>query len=300
MRFIAELAMKSRIAAIAVASLSIFTGYFYFLGAAVVALVSMRKGSREGAFVLAWCLLPALVAWLWQSHMMPLISLLAVYAGAVILRNSQSWVAVLLIQLLTAVLFAVFLLVFQAESLQALQQVFDQFVASLNQQLAQSGQKATPQISSAHIDECFIAGIFAVMASFIGTISLVLARWWQAELFNPGGFGQEFRQLRFPPGIATALLVIIALCLSQGSGFQVWSALFALPLFFAGIALIHAWAKLRAWPSRWGSLFYLLLVLLDPLKLMLVILAVADSWLNFRGRLPPPPGAGSDDRDGDS
>lgn len=293
MRVLAELAMKGRLTAILIAAAGILTGYFYWLGVAVVGLVSMRKGSREGSFVLAWSLLPAVFVWLWQGYTMPLASLFAVFAAALALRNIQSWVAVLLIQLAAGIAFALFLLLFEQEMLQALQQLFEQFIDSLNKQLQQNGQAASAQISSAYIDTKAMAGVFAVVFSFVATISVIIARWWQASLYNPGGFATEFTQIRLPIAVAAGLLLGVFLCLMQDSGLSVWSTLFALPLFFAGLALIHGWARLQSWPAYWAPVFYLLLVLLDPLKMVLVVLAAADSGLNFRGRLPPPPGSDS-------
>jgi len=37
---------------------------------------------------------------------------------------------------------------------------------------------------------------------------LMLARWWQAVLYNPGGFQQEFHQFKLQPAIAMMLMVL--------------------------------------------------------------------------------------------
>lgn len=293
MRVLADLAMQSRLAAILIAASGILTGYFYWLGAAVVGLVSMRKGTREGALVLAWSLLPAVFVWLWQGYTMPLASLFAVFFAALALRSTQSWVSVLLVQLAAGIGFALFLLWFEQEMLQALQQVIEQFIERLNGQLQQDGYAASAQIRVDYIDTTAVAGVLSVVFSLLSTVSVIIARWWQAGLYNPGGFAQEFVHLRLPITVAIGLSLGMWLCLMQDSGLRIWFILFALPLFFAGLALIHGWARLKNWPAYWAPVFYVLLFLLDPLKLLLVVLALADSGLNFRGRLPPPPGSGS-------
>ncbi len=59
MRGVAEFAMRGRLQAIALvvgASLSLL---FCWIGAAVMALVTLRKGAGQGAWLFAWALLPA-------------------------------------------------------------------------------------------------------------------------------------------------------------------------------------------------------------------------------------------------
>ena len=49
------------------------------------------------------------------------------------------------------------------------------------------------------------------------TVALLLARWWQSALFNPGGFKAEFLTLRLPEKLlAPTLLGLIALLLLRG------------------------------------------------------------------------------------
>ena len=48
---------------------------------------------------------------------------------------------------------------------------------------------------------------FLASSFMIGTfLSLYLARWWQATIYNPGGFGKEFRALNL--GKTTALVAM--------------------------------------------------------------------------------------------
>ena len=72
----------------------------------------------------------------------------------------------------------------------------------------------------------------------------------------------------------------------------------------AGIALVHANAKARGRGTGWLAGFYLLWLIFDPVKLLVVCLAIADSWLDFRRRWAKvesehhqPPQERDDDRD---
>ena len=44
-----------------------------------------------------------------------------------------------------------------------------------------------------------IMGLFAMGQAYAMISFLVLARWWQSQLYNPGGLRAEFHQLRLPP-----------------------------------------------------------------------------------------------------
>ncbi len=124
-------------------------------------------------------------------------------------------------------------------------------------------------------------GLVNAMGSML---CLLLARWWQAALYNPGGFGQEFKALRLPPPV-TLVLVVPALALAvSGIDYRTWAVIFALPFTFAGLALVHARAALRGQGSGWLTGFYLMWLFFDPVKLVVVFVAIADSWLNFRQR----------------
>ena len=49
----------------------------------------------------------------------------------------------------------------------------------------------------------WMTGAFAASLYVQFLLALLLGRWWQAVLYNPGGFGAEFRGLRLSPCSAT-------------------------------------------------------------------------------------------------
>jgi hypothetical protein len=115
-------------------------------------------------------------------------------------------------------------------------------------------------------------------------LCLLLARYWQAALYNPGGFGEEFRELYYPPMVAVALALGIVALAALGAEYRTWAMICALPLTFAGIGLVHARARHRGQGRGWLTGFYLAWLFFDPVKLLVVFVAIADSWMNFRRR----------------
>ena len=124
----------------------------------------------------------------------------------------------------------------------------------------------------------------------------------QTTLYNPGGFGAEFRALRYPAAVSL-VLVLLALGLSSlGQQARTWAMICIIPLTFAGLALVHARAQSRGQGSGWLAVFYLAWLVFDPGTLFVVGFAIADSWFDCRQRWPQPAGTGvsrrpDDDKD---
>ena len=131
-----------------------------------------------------------------------------------------------------------------------------------------------------------LPGFFA--SSFmIGTmISLYVARWWQAVIYNPGGFGKEFRAISL--GQVTAL---IALAIAIAASFINADMLNAMLLVvFAlylnqGMAVLHAVIAGRQLNAVWLFMIYLLMFFIPHIVVLLALAGLADTWIDFRRRL---------------
>jgi hypothetical protein len=118
--------------------------------------------------------------------------------------------------------------------------------------------------------------------------SLLLGRWWQSLLYNPGGFRQEFHALRL-----SRVLAVIALPLFGAlfvDGLPAALSYLALPVaaafFLQGLALAHGQlAAFKAGPG-WLIGIYALLVVAPPYAFMALTTAgYADVWMDFRTRV---------------
>lgn len=278
MRALAEFVMRGRMQAVLVAAISMGSIFLAWLGAAVVALVILRKGTGPGGHVLLWAALPGLLVAVWQQDIGPLAVLLVAALIAALLRRSNSWPATLALAGVAGLLISTLL------SLAA-----PAYLAQLADMLRQIVQEATRGMPDAQVQApgvVAIAGILGLSASATAVMCVLLARWWQAQLYNPGGFRQEFHQLRLPP-LLTVPVVAVGLVLSSiGPTWMVWAMIAGLPLVFAGFALVHGLVGQRGMSSGWLVAMYCLWLVSDWVKALLLLLAVADSWMNFRGRGP--------------
>ena len=291
MRAVAEYVMRGRSQALWVSVLGASTLMFSWLSAAVLALVTLRKGPLEGGYILAWAVLPAGFLLAVFGDIGPLGMILGTTALAALLRWSVSWPLTLCAGSVVGVVTGLGMLWLGVSYLQQLEAFFAELFANFQQQLsAQSGEEVVLKAPGT----VTIAGLLGLMNALSCVMCLLLARWWQALLYNPGGFREEFHGLRFSPATSSVLVVVILAISTFGLEYRPWAVLFAIPLSIAGLGLMHARAAHRGQGSAYLTLFYVLWILLDAVKLIVIGMAIADSWINFRSRWRPPTHEDSD------
>ncbi len=128
---------------------------------------------------------------------------------------------------------------------------------------------------------------------------LLLARWWQAALYNPGGFGVEFRKLVLPrwispvaAAVAVAGLVAAARAAEQGIAGDL---MIVLVILFAvqGLAVTHERVAARRLGAGWlMGLYILLLFLPHVVATALAATGIADTLADFRRLRRRPTDAG--------
>jgi len=215
-----------------------------------------------------------------------LLILLGITAVAWVLRLTVSWPWALCASSLLGVVLGGSLLTIGRGYLAQVEKLFADLVAGIGQQAAQKGAETVALTPPGASD---IAGMFGLILAVTLVVCLIIARWWQAALYNPGGFRAEFHALRLDRVQALALLLLAFGFGAMGEGFRLWAWMPLVPLLFAGIALVHALAAARG-RGGWLGLFYAALLVLAPLKQFVVVLAAMDSLLDIRGRWLKKPG----------
>ncbi len=284
--------MRGRLQALFLAVAGAGSVLFCWISAAIIALVTLRKGAGEGLWLLLWALLPAGTVAFVFGDSGPLALLLATTALALVLRYTVSLSLTVLVATGIAVVAGLATLLFGEAYLAQMVDMFDQFLGSLEETYFQDRETAVQLPRPVPVQ---IAGMLGAGTATMGVLCLLLARYWQAALYNPGGFGAEFRALRYPVGVSGALVLAGLVAATLGLAYRTWAMMFFIPLSFAGLALVHARAASRGSSSGWLSVFYVAWVVFDPVKLVVVMFAIADSWFNFRQRWGGPGGPPAND-----
>ncbi len=283
MRALAEFVMRGPLQAAGVATLTMAIPLLFWIGAAVIGLVILRLGLRQGVNIGIWASLPGLGWAVVGGDPTALSVLVIVMAMAAVLRATQSWERSLVAGSLVTILVGTLLPMFYPALLDQLVQAGVSFYQQYNAEVARElGDQLEPVIRQTM--NASMAGTFLVTS----VVLTMLARSWQAKLYNPGGFREEFHSFRLsaPVAVACVVVMVAGAYLGLNSVLVVWAA--GLPMVVAAIALVHGAVGRRGMGTQWLVMFYIALLILGPsLLLLLVALAFVDSWLDIRKRITP-------------
>jgi len=267
-----------------------------WISASIVALVTLRQGVVKGLWLLLWALLPSGSIAVVFGDLQPLMIIVGSTALAVVLRSAVSLPLAVLCSAVVGLVAGWIFLALAGGQLQQIADMLAQMLGQMQQEINAGASSPEVVLQAPTVSQ--LAAIMGLGTAVVSVLCVLLARYWQAWLYNPGGFASEFRQLYLPPVGALTLVLVAVLVVALGAQYRYWAGILAVPLVFAGFGLVHAYAKWRGKGSAWLMLFYGLWLLLDPLKWLLVLVAVTDSLINFRARwirLDPPAQRDQDD-----
>jgi uncharacterized protein YybS (DUF2232 family) len=130
---------------------------------------------------------------------------------------------------------------------------------------------------------------FLASAIIVNTLMcLFLGRWWQAMLYNPGGFQQEFHGLHLGQRFAIATLVIAVSAWLPLDALQMIASDFlmlAMTIFvIQGLSVIHAVIAKKRLQNAWFVAVYFVVLLMSQLVAMI---GFVDTWADLRNRIKP-------------
>lgn len=301
MRFLARFAMRGPFHAAAAAAMCMLGALAFGLlvvpAGAVVALATLRHGSRSGlqTFALATVMCLAGRALLGGDALamvvLCLVTWLPAWLMAVRLGRSER-------QALPLMMVAVLVGAYAIAIRLAVGDVGAFWSVRLEDLLTALAAEGGPRLGSEQLRQVaaqmHVWTLVALFALLAGTI--LLARWWQADLYNPGGFGAEFRALVLPRALLPATLAagagLVAARLAGGEALIVGDVGVILMVLFAfqGLAVIHHRARAVALARGWLAGLYVMLLLTPQIVgPILATTGLADGFADFRrlaGRRP--------------
>lgn len=297
MRGLATFIMKGRGQAVstiaALTVLSWIVSLASLLSAAAIALPTLRKGAVEGGLIMGFA---AMVVALIGATMMDdpvraaaysLALWTPVWLLAVLLRESSSldWTlagAALLAMAMVLVLYAIY---------GDPTQLWMEELRRLSRPFLESGKsEAELALFKQNLEGLarYMTGGIAAGSMLTLSLSLLIARWWQATLFNPGGFRVEFQGLHVSPLAAYASLGLFALAwIADGVVAELaWNLAIPLSMLFllAGFAVLHAVFAANPNGGFWLAGVYVALIFASPLIVLIMLLGLSDIWMDWRNR----------------
>jgi hypothetical protein len=287
MRGLAGYVMAGRLQAATVAVLFGLMPGFSIISGAVVALVTLRRGVKDGLQILLWALLPALLL-VRLGDPSSLLVLLGVLLVSCVLRHAQRWQSAC-VALTSFGLLLQLSLPYQHVFLERMETVFANLLANgFAMQVMVDGAMTnlTPQLLMQTYSLHY--GYYQMLLLLA---ALMLGRYWQALLYNPGGFREEFHNLRFDLRLMGLLLVLVVAGSYGVAPLNQWLMMLSLIPLLNGLAVIHKAIAIRrersADKAGFSStgLVVLTYLLLPFAATIYVILGFADSVIDIRKRL---------------
>ncbi len=258
-----------------------------WINVVLIAFITLRKGAKEGFFVVLWSALPAVALAVLGNYdfLLSIVVLrgLVVWLLAITLGRSASWSAV--IQATTVLGLAMIALLHYSVA-----DVSGMWLKQLTVFWQAMSESLKPNVSMEQSESMlrmisqFATGVLAVIFLGFDLLLILLARGWQAITVNPGGLAKELLQIRMGL-IASAMLLVCIVLTLLGSTFATDALpLVLLPFVLSGLSLIHAKLlnkKEFKLPVLMG--LYIALIFFVPyISILLAFLALLDSWFDFR------------------
>ena len=302
MNFLAKYIMKGRVQSIMVASslalLSLLLPPVSIVSSASVALVTLRKGAYEGLYVLisacfSAALLGAFLVGSFQAVLFYGLGLwIPVWVIAIVLREGKHLTVALEIAVFLGILGVVCFYLYadspvnfwSAELTRMIQPMLENAGSDFPvEKVKQSVQMFSP----------YMTGSVAAMSVYGLLFGLFLARWWQSNLYNPGGFKAEYLSLKVQPKLALVSIIVagFAWFMSGAIAELGWNIfiLFGVLYIFVGASVLHtAFSTMKT--RRFMVPFLYVTLILAPLVaphviIIVMIVGLLDSWLNLRSKI---------------
>lgn len=291
--FIIQGGRQATLVVAVMAVLSLLMPPLVIISTAALCLITLREGAIEGVKVLIGSTVAtALIGYIALAT--PLIAAtylcvmwLPVYIVSLVLRNTRQMNVAIECLVLLAMLAVVSVYIF-------VDNPAEQWALSIQAVIATLGEQQDILVTQSQLQEglafwsAYMTGI--VVAGTITSImmSLLLGRWWQGLLFNPGGFNQEFTSIRLLPRDAYAFVVLIVLALLFNGQLAelMWNLDVQLVLLFliVGVSVIHVIIKNRGTSQYLLFGFYVAVFFVPHLMLPIVLIGLSDAWMNWRER----------------
>src|SRR5690606_11839017 len=131
-----------------------------------------------------------------------------------------------------------------------------------------------------------IIGVLAALHVSGFQLALLLGRYWQSELYNPKGFGLEFKALRLPMLYSLPCVLMLLGVAGIAPELAGMVPVLTVPMVLAGVALFHAVVTMKKAGTHWLVLLYAAMFMFGPYTYtLLIFIALLDSSINFRTRL---------------
>jgi hypothetical protein len=298
---ITDFILRGRVQAMGAAFGLAFIPLFGTFSIIIAAFVTLRKGIQEGALVLVAATLPVLLVYsgmpldsqpldavnaLDVVIMITLINVLT-WLFACVLRKFTSWSWVLQLAGFLGVVAVIGLHIMYPHMQNWWHDWLTDYFTTAQQSIKVDNVAAAKSVVTSMVSgiQPYATGFFAAVLCFYAMLELLLARWWQDKIYNPGGLRKELTSIRMSYAASTIFIAgVVASLLGNKIAIDFMPILYAL-FIFAGLSLVHYIAQTLQKGWLMLLLVYTVLTLIPVSALLIAALALVDSAFDIRTRM---------------
>ncbi|MCP3680632.1 MAG: hypothetical protein GY821_07135 [Gammaproteobacteria bacterium] len=284
-KWFGELILRRRMNAILVALLCSLLPLTNWLAMVTVVVVTLAKSPAEGLLVLMWALLPAIVLGI-SGHYWFLVVVevfgngLLLWVLAIAYKRTHRWEYIISLAIIIGLVFVLLLHLFVADPSAWM-------MRHLNSIMHREGMEVNEQrLLALALIKPFIVGVNISFALLIALLELIIGAAVCSIVKKGRPLGSGLRNIRLHYGSVFILALFIVLALIGPQLFCSLLIIVMLPFFIAGISLIHGIVvQKQLSPFLLFAIymvFFMLLMIFPPFLGLVVLLAVLDSFANFR------------------
>ncbi len=259
---------------------------FSWLAVVILSLVTLRKGAREGLYVLVGILVPIIIISLLKGFggVLAPIGFVVSWLLAIVLKDTMSWRRVIEVGVLLAIVSVIIFHYFVPDTQQYWINIVGQGIDSVESTANVEASQATFMNLIQNTAQ-YMTGLLVVLIFLTILGNLLIARWVQAILYNPTGLAKELRAIRIDwMHVLVIAIISLGMWMNNLLAYDLLTVILV-PFIISGMSLVHFIANTTKYTGYLLLAFYCLLLVFSPYIVgILTIVVLADLGLDFRGR----------------
>lgn len=262
------------------------------VSSASVALVTLRRGEREGFYVLVCACFSASLLGLFIfgnfqfALLYGLVLWLPAWLISIVLREGKHLSVAIEIAVILGIIAVIGFYIYASEPALIWKVVLEEMIKSMlvsNTDMPVDDIRKSIQMFSHYMTGGITAGM--VYGLLFG---LFLARMWQAALYNPGGFRKEYLSLKIRPKVALVSLIVLMMAwLLSGIVSEIcWNItiIFMVLYTFVGTSILHTAFSTMKMKRFLVPMLYITLIIIPHIIAVVIIVGGVDAWLDLRSK----------------
>jgi uncharacterized protein YybS (DUF2232 family) len=131
----------------------------------------------------------------------------------------------------------------------------------------------------------FATGFVTMFVVFYALLQVLLARWWQAAIYNPGGLRKELCEIRLSYAAGIVCIAGFALSFIDNKVISDMMPVMYFTFSLAGFSILHVMTSKSKTGWFWNCLVYIAMIVMPISMALIAALGLLDTFFDLRRRI---------------